>query len=51
MKKLREMKKANVNALNMDELSVHLGEFSFDGISVYDFDGNIDKLIGCLKDD
>ena len=40
MKKLREMKKANVNALNMDELSVHLGEFSFDGISVYDFDGN-----------
>ena len=40
MKKLREMKKANVNALDMDELSVHLGEFSFDGISVYDFDGN-----------
>ena len=40
MKKLREMKNANVNALNMDELSVHLGELSFDGISVYDFDGN-----------
>ena len=40
MKKLNEMKKANVNALNMDKLSVHLGEFSFDEISVYDFDGN-----------
>ena len=40
MKKLNEMKKANVNALNMDELSVHLGEFSFDEMSVYDFDGN-----------
>ena len=40
MKKLREMKNANVSALNMDELSVHLGEFSFDGISVYDLNGN-----------
>ena len=41
MKKLREMKKANVNAIDMDKLSVHLGEFSFDEISVYDIDGNI----------
>ena len=40
MKKLREMKNANVSALNMDELSVHLGDFSFDGVSVYDLNGN-----------
>ena len=39
MKKLNEMKKANVNALNMDELSIHSGEFSFDDISVFDRDG------------
>ena len=39
MKKLNEMKKANVNALNMDELSIYSGEFSFDDISVYDRDG------------
>ena len=40
MKKLCEMKKANVKALGMGDLSTHLASYSFDGVSVYDFDGN-----------
>ena len=40
MMKLSEMKKANVKALTMGELSTHLASYSFDGISVYDLNNN-----------
>ena len=40
MKKLYEMKNANITALETGEMFARLGSYSFDDISVYDFDGN-----------
>ena len=40
MKKLNEMKKANATALRSGDIVSRLASYSFDGISVYDCDGN-----------